>query len=357
MPVKKTTRGTRTAELDVLPAGSTPELSLAEERQPADTFDDVARRLQEREGGLTPARKAAQDRREKEVVEGAAAHTVESAIKGMANLKVSLDSTLDRLAESIVGEAKKFTQLREATKALEHRIAEMHDIEIVADSLATLVRDHEEHARAFDAEKSEARAAWEKEKQAWHEAFEAGKAKAQREWQREQEEQDYALKTRRAREDAERKSSRAVEDEARTAEHARREKVLAEREAAVTTHETELSDLRARVAGFQTEMDKAVQKARGDAIVATEEKARHEADLRTLTLDSEAKLLKQRIQTLETTIKEQASRIGEYQAELKEAMDKVRDIAVKAIDGASGAAALSRVNEIAMQQAKTRADG
>ncbi len=62
--------------------------------------------------------------------------------------------------------------------------------------------------------------------------------------------------------------------------------------------------------------------------------------------------LKQRIQTLEATVKEQAGRLEELLREQREATDRVRDIALKAIEGASGASALARVSEIAMQQAK-----
>jgi hypothetical protein len=40
-----------------------------------------------------------------------------------------------------------------------------------------------------------------------------------------------------------------------------------------------------------------------------------------------------------------------------EAKQQVQDIGVKAIDGASGAKALSRINQIAMKQAKNRPQG
>jgi hypothetical protein len=43
--------------------------------------------------------------------------------------------------------------------------------------------------------------------------------------------------------------------------------------------------------------------------------------------------------------------------QLAEAKQQVRDIAVKAIEGASGAKALSHINQIAMEQAKNRPQG
>jgi colicin import membrane protein len=47
--------------------------------------------------------------------------------------------------------------------------------------------------------------------------------------------------------------------------------------------------------------------------------------------------------------------LEKLQTQLEEAKKQVQDIAVKAIEGASGAQALSHINKIAMEQAKTRA--
>ena len=48
------------------------------------------------------------------------------------------------------------------------------------------------------------------------------------------------------------------------------------------------------------------------------------------------------------------SKMEKLQTQLEEAKKQVQDIAVKAIEGASGAQALSHINKIAMEQAKTR---
>lgn len=56
----------------------------------------------------------------------------------------------------------------------------------------------------------------------------------------------------------------------------------------------------------------------------------------------------------EQSVKDLVTRNEVLQRDLHEATDKVRDIALKAIEGASGAAALARVSEIALQHAKAR---
>lgn len=53
----------------------------------------------------------------------------------------------------------------------------------------------------------------------------------------------------------------------------------------------------------------------------------------------------------------QAAQIESLQSRLEEARGQVREIAVQAIEGASGARALAHINQIAMEQAKHRAPG
>jgi phage terminase large subunit-like protein len=55
--------------------------------------------------------------------------------------------------------------------------------------------------------------------------------------------------------------------------------------------------------------------------------------------------------------KRQAETIASLQKQVEEAKQQVQDIAVKAIEGASGSRALAHVNQIAIEQAKNRPQG
>jgi hypothetical protein len=61
-----------------------------------------------------------------------------------------------------------------------------------------------------------------------------------------------------------------------------------------------------------------------------------------------------RIKGLEETIAGQAAQIGSLQKQLDQAKQQVQEIALQAIEGASGAKALAHINQIAMEQAKPR---
>ncbi len=188
------------------------------------------------------------------------------------------------------------------------------------------------------------------------EELEADKTSRKKVWQREQEEYEYSLKTRRAREGEEYASRREALMAKLAEERVQQEKALAERERAVAAREREFSELSARVENLEAELERAVAQAREEATRQAEEKARHQAELIAKDVAGNEKLLQQRIQTLDLMLKEQGARTEQFQAELRDSTIKVRDIALKAIEGASGAAALTKVSEIALQQAKGRGE-
>jgi ribonuclease HI len=73
--------------------------------------------------------------------------------------------------------------------------------------------------------------------------------------------------------------------------------------------------------------------------------------------EAEKRLAELQIKTLEDTLARQSAQMAALQKQLDEAKQQVQEIAVKAIEGASGAKALSHINQIAMEQAKHRDQG
>jgi hypothetical protein len=331
------------------------------------SLDEIAARVKEQEAALSPARRAAQELREREALETASAVTVEQALRSIGDLKLTVDSTIDQVGQLLVEQAKKLTAVQESVGIKARELSRLYDLEIAADTLATLIGDHEQRKAQFEQdaaarksqferETQESRAAWEKETVRIKEELATERARASKEWQREEEEYEYALKTKRSREQEEYTKRKQALEAQLTDARARQEKELAERDAALAVREKDLVDLRARVAAVPGELDRAVAQAREEATKVAEDRARHEAALQTKDAEATEKLLGQRIETLELMLKEKDSRIEQIQAEIRDASVKVREIAVKAIEGASGASALTRVSEIAMQQAKGSGD-
>ena len=94
------------------------------------------------------------------------------------------------------------------------------------------------------------------------------------------------------------------------------------------------------------------------AVTATTERlvAQHRQDMLIAQKDweTEKKVAALQIKNLEDAVLRQMSQIEHMQGRLEDSKKQVQDIAVRAIDGASGARALSHVSQIAMEQAKPR---
>jgi colicin import membrane protein len=73
--------------------------------------------------------------------------------------------------------------------------------------------------------------------------------------------------------------------------------------------------------------------------------------------EAEKRLAALQVKTLEDAGTRQQAQIAALEKQLADAKQQVQDIAGKAIDGASGAKALSHINQIAMEQAKNRPQG
>ena len=87
---------------------------------------------------------------------------------------------------------------------------------------------------------------------------------------------------------------------------------------------------------------------------ATEQKFEQRILLLTKDSEGEKRLAELRIKALEENLARQSAQMAALEKQLEEAKRQVQEIAVKAIEGASGARALSHINEIAMEQAKHR---
>jgi colicin import membrane protein len=92
-------------------------------------------------------------------------------------------------------------------------------------------------------------------------------------------------------------------------------------------------------------------------VKAQEEKAKQQLVLLQKDRDTDKQVAVLRIAALEETVARQSAQIESLQSRLEDARVQVREIAVQAIEGASGARALAHINQIAMEQAKHRAPG
>jgi hypothetical protein len=295
--------------------------------------------------------------REAEVREAVEGVTVEGIVQRISGLGLEVARALSDVSAKLTDEAQLLASVREAVALERKELERLHKIDIAATALDQMVQDHAREKQRLEGEIAAQRAAWEQESERV---------------ERERREQEEALKKQRQREiedyeykkNLERKKSQdKYEEEVRQVEkkNAERQETLEkswkQREAALQEQEEELARLRKESAEFPARLQKEAAAAAEQA--RRESEARLEQQSLVLRKDAEAeqRLGELRVKTLDELVARQQAQIVALEKQLADAKQQVQDIAVKAIEGASGAKALSHINQIAMEQAKNRPQG
>jgi colicin import membrane protein len=283
--------------------------------------------------------------------------SLESVAARIAGLNGEVSRTLLDLSEKLTAEVDLLTQLRQAVQLEQQELQRLHKIDIAATSLEQLIQDHERERERLENEIQVRRAEWEQEaRTAERERKEADEALRK---QRQRENEDYEYRKQLERKKTQDRHDEEVHTVAKKNEErqAELERTWAQREAALNEREEELAHLRQEVANFPQRLSAEKQAALAEA--TREVTSRYEQQILVLQKDAEAerKMAGLQVTGLQDTLKRQAEQIGMLEKALEEAKRQVQDIALKAIEGASGARALAHVNQIAMEQAKGRPQG
>jgi colicin import membrane protein len=236
-----------------------------------------------------------------------------------------------RASRVLAEDVERLSNVREAVALERAELGRLHKIDGAATALDQLVHDHAREKEHLEAEIAAQRAAWEEES---------------RTAERERQEQEENLKKARAREIEEHEYKKNLERKKAL------EKSWQQREAALKEQEQEFIRLRKEAQEFPEALQTESEKAAALASKAAEQKFAQEILLLKKEAETEKRLSDLQVKTLEETIVRQAAQIGALQKQVDEAKLQVQDIAVKAIEGASGAKALAHINQIAMEQAK-----
>ena len=320
-------------------------------------FDEIQEQSAVARESADPKIEEASRRHETEVREAVEGVTVESAVQRIASLSVEISKALSGLSGKLTEEVQLLASVREAVELERKELDRLHRIDVAATALDQLVQDYTRQRQELETEIAARRAGWEEET-----------ARADRE-RREQEE---ALKKQRQRESEDFEYRRAQErkkaqdkydEEVRQQEKKNQEKQETIekswqlRETALKEREDEVARLRRESEAFpkrlEEEANAAAERAR------RESEARLQQEILVMKKDAEAekRFGELRVKTFEETVAHQQAQIAALEKQLADAKQQVQDIAVRAIEGASGAKALSHINQIAMEQAKNRPQG
>lgn len=324
-------------------------------------YNTLLKELEARQEGELKPEKKIEEKKTKEAVQVAESLTAEKVGKEIASLKLEIGKTLTGISDQMEGEVSRFIAIRSAIGAKEKELAELYEIEKSAMSLAALIEAQNQKRQEFAAEMEEkkeslrqdietTRAAWKKEQEEHDAAVKERDAAEKKRQAREKEEFDYAFK-REQQSAADRFAyEKAKLEKELKDKREQMEQELSAREAAVAAKEAELSDLRKQAAQHPKELETAVARA----IKETSERLLREATSREELLKKEAEgernVLKARIESLEKTAKEQSERVTLLTKQLEAAYQKVQDIAVKTVEGASQSKSVAGLQQLLGEQ-------
>jgi len=306
---------------------------------------------------VDPKLEGAARQRETEIRQGVEGVTLEGVVQRISGLGLEVSKGLADLSEKLTQEVKLLATLQEAAALERRELERLHKIDVAATALDQMVQDYSREKQRLETEIAVQRQSWDEESVRVERERKEQEENLKKQRQREIDDYEYKKALER------KKAQDKYEEEIRLTEKKNQErqemleKGWKQREAALKEQEEEMAGLRKEVTEFAARLEKETQAAAAQARRETE--ARFEQQVLVLKKDAETekRLADLRGKSLEETIARQAAQLGALEKQVAEAKQQVQDIAVKAIEGASGAKALSHINQIAMEQAKNRPQG
>jgi hypothetical protein len=320
-------------------------------------FDEIRDQVEAARDAADAKAEETARRRDAETRQAVEAVTVEAVVQRISGLGLDIARALSDVSGKLSEETQLLGSVREAVALERQELERLHKIDVAATALDQMVQDYAREKQRLDSEIAAQRAAWEEES-----------ARVERE-RREQEE---SLKKQRQRETEDYEYKKALErkkaqdkydEDVRLTEKKNAEKQEAlekswkQRETALKEQEEELARLRKESEAFPARLQKEAQTAADQARRETEARLEQQALALRKDAEAEKRLAALQVKTLEDAVARQQVQIAGLEKQLADAKQQVQDIAVKAIEGASGAKALSHINQIAMEQAKNRPQG
>lgn len=298
-----------------------------------EAYEQLLKEVQANKSGDT--KKQAEQEQKQKTVEKAASHSNEDIVKNIANLKVMLNGSLDKLEDNLLKEFRKFTEVKEAIESEEQRLKDVYEIHVNIDSLEALLlaqkekkvqfeTEMNEKRQTFETEMAATREKWEREKKQWEQTFKEQKEQKEKERKREEEEYTYNLKLQRKKEEDDYNHRRQMQ-----------EQELAEKEKEWKEKESEYQELKKQVAEHPAQLEEAVKKAREEVTNTLTTQYNYEKDLYQKEINGDIKLYQQTIKNLETKISEQNKLIDQLTQKADLSSDQVKEIAMKALEGSA----------------------
>ncbi|MFB2936260.1 hypothetical protein ACE1B6_13485 [Aerosakkonemataceae cyanobacterium BLCC-F154] len=288
----------------------------------------------------------AEKEKNKRTIEVASTYTVDSIVKGLADLQLEFGSIITGLSTKLTTETTKLDELKKAIEIENQHLQELQQVRVVADALHILTQEHQEQLRTIeenatnqreniDKEISETRKTWQKEQEEFTAIISEQTELLTAERQRQEADYQYELeRNRKIKTDEYEEFRRKLERELQQSNQ-EKEKDWTERERILTANQTLFEEYQKKVAAFPAEMDEATKKAYGEGISEVNQEAKVKSDLFEKEWEASKQSYELKIQALEQKIQRQTEQITELTSQLQNALRQAQDLAMRAFESSA----------------------
>jgi len=284
---------------------------------------------------------SAEKAKNKQLLEVASTYTIDSIVKGLADLQLDFGSITSGLSEKLKAESSKLDELKRAIEIEAEQLQQLQQIRVVADAFHILTQEHQEKLTVLEQnatnqheiiekDTTQKRKIWGKEQQEFDAAVQEKTAFTIKQRQGEAADYQYDLQRERkietdAYEETKRTSERELQESTRE-----KDKNWAEREKLLSDNQAEFENNQTKAAGFEEELKQAYTKAKEEAIQEVSREAKVKADLVEKEWEGSKQGYELKVQSLQQTISLQTEQIAEISAQLQATMKQAQDLAMKA---------------------------
>jgi hypothetical protein len=310
-------------------------------------FQQIVADKKKSEFKIATRQEIAENEKNQQVLKVASTYTVDSIIKGLADLQLEFGSIVRQLSEKLANENSKLDELKLAIEIETQHLQELQEIRIAADTVHILNQEHQEQLSILEQNNSsqkqflekaiiEQRKNWQQEQSEYESILSQQNELLLRERERETEDYQYRLElTRKINTDAYDSKKRNLEREVQEITQIK-QKQWTERETLLTEQQPLFKENLKKIESFNVELEEAIKKAREEAIRDVHQDAKVKADLFEKEWQSTKQNYELKVQDLESSITKQVEQIHGLENQLQAAMKQSQDLAMRAFENASG---------------------
>lgn len=271
-----------------------------------------------------------------------------------AVLGLEVARTLAQVTEQSIAKFNELETLESAVALEKAELEKLYKLDVAAASIQELIREHEETKERHQKEVAATQLRWHEE-QVTHAKLAADRAKElEVSRKREADEFEYKKKMDRQADQDQWARTVAMREQAMSEKAAVFLKEIEERQAAIEKEEAEIAQLKARVAGIEEEISKASAKAVAVATNSLKKDMEHAHALTVAGLENRLVLAQQTIASNVAANDKLTQQVEQLSKALDNAKQQVQDIAVKALESASGQTALAQVQSTLRENGAAR---